>query len=407
MPLRVFRSTPAILLALLFSVTTLLTLTVAVEANMAVSRPEFREGDRVVEPAGSLRGVHIERETLLIDMRPLAVGRPVIVEANYRVRNDGERRDINLIFIAQALAPDENAGVWSGSHWVKDERAGRSNASESGIGSGVWLDSQPVSSTASDEITYALPKSWQTPDTTPTLEGRRETLPYKVTSNGTISFSVSLAPGAHTFRVRYAARPAAYSAVDSDAVYWQLGYVLAPAREWASFGGLDARVLLPRGWRSASAPSLRREGDTLVGSWDEIPADALALTVQTNERTTTDVGDYWVGLIVVGALLLPLAGLVGWFVGRALGERRRTSAWALLLAPLVALASAILAGACAELISRPPAPKQAAFNQPGDYSLLITAPLLIAIFLLSLVAAQLCAFLARRRDVKRIEASNR
>jgi len=33
---------------------------------------------------------------------------------------------------------------------------------------------------------------------------------------------------------------------------WQLGYVLAPAREWGGFGRLDVRVELPRGWEAAA-----------------------------------------------------------------------------------------------------------------------------------------------------------
>ncbi|HEY0077991.1 MAG TPA: hypothetical protein VGB73_05045 [Pyrinomonadaceae bacterium] len=370
-----------------------------VRANMAAPQPESRAGDRVVEPAGDLKSVHIERETLTVDLRPLAEGRPAVVEAIYRVRSDGaETQTLNLLFLADALAPQSPGGWrWEDSRWVARKTGGQARPE-----TGVWLDNQPVQTETSERPKTHLPPSWRSPETTPTLRSGEEELPYDVTSGGAIAFRVVLTPGTHVFRVRYEARPAAYSGVSSSAIYWQLGYILAPAREWASFGGLDAKVLLPRGWKAATAPAMRREGDTLTASWNEVPADALAITVQTSEETVSNVAHYWMWLIVFSLLLAPLAGFVGWKLGRKLSERRRTSAWALLVSPLVAALSVFLSSLFAELFSRPSAADQAAFNRVGDYSFIITAPLLLLAFLLTLFVTQLCAFLARRRAARRL-----
>ena len=372
---------------------------VVVRANMAAPQPETRPGDRVVEPAGDLKSVHIERETLTIDLRPLAEGRPALVEAIYRVRSDGaETRTLNLLFIADALAPKSPGGWrWQNSRWVSSREGARERPE-----TGVWLDNQPVRTETSERPDIRLPSSWRAPRTTPTLGNGEEELPYDVTSGGTFNFRVALAPGQHLFRVRYEARPAAFSGVSSAAIYWQLAYILAPAREWASFGGLDAKVLLPQGWKAATSPAMQREGDTLTASWNEVPSDALAITLQTSEQTVSNVAHYWTWLIILALLLAPLAGLAGWITGRKLGERRRTSAWALLISPLVAALSTFLSSLFAELFSRPSAADQAAFNRVGDYSFIITFPLLLLAFLLALCVAQLCAFLARRRAFKRL-----
>jgi hypothetical protein len=163
---------------------------------------------------------------------------------------------------------------------------------------------------------------------------------------------------------------------------------------------LEAEVLLPRGWRAASAPEMKRNGDTLAAVWREIPADALALTVQTHERTTSDTEKYWLTIIVVGMLLAPLAGLAGWKLGGWLGGRRRTSAWALLLSPVAATIAVVVAANGAEFVAAPLAPNQAVFNEVGNYNGLITFPLLVLVFFASFIVMQVVTFIARRRAFK-------
>ena len=369
----------------------LLSAATAARANMAEPRPAWRAGEVGGEPGGGLKAVHILRETLLIDLRPLRSGRPARVEATYRLRNEGGERAFDLVFVAAALAPQDAAGgwVWRGSRWVREAGDGAAEG-------GVWLDGQPVP--ASGIAAGELPKNWAPPSETPALDGRgAEALPYNVEGQGAISFRLTLPPGEHTVRVSYEARPTAYSGVTSNAVDWQLGYVLAPAREWGSFGGLDAKVLVPEGWRVASSPEMTREGDALVASWDALPADALAVTARTGQRTVPDPLVYWKALIVLGALFTLPAGFAGWKVGRRLGERRRTIAWALPVSPLVALLLCLLASLVATLLAAPTAPDQAVFNGVGNYNAVVTFVLILLGLALHSLVSLAGAFVAHRR----------
>lgn len=366
----------------------------AARANMALREPASRPGVRVAEPdGGGLNRVHILRETLLIDLRPLRAGRPALVEAAYKVRNDGEARDVELVFVAAGLAPRGEAGgwVWRRGRWVREASVGATTES------GVWLDGRPVPASESSGEVFA--KAWETPPETPGFPERGvEPLPYKAEGEGTaINFRLGLAPGEHEIRVRYEARPSAHSDIKSDAVYWQLGYVLSPAREWASFGGLDAKVLFPEGWRVAASPEMRREGDALVASWDALPADSLAVTVQTDGRTVYNSGTFWMALIILGVLYAVFAGYAGWKAGRWLVARRRTWAWALVFSPVFALLLCLLASLVATVVSAPTAPDQVAFNRIGGYDFILTFFLLFVSFALHSLVTLTTALVAWRR----------
>lgn len=356
---------------------------------MAERRPGSRPGDAPREPSGGLKSVRVLRESLVIDLRPLEAGRPAVVDVTYAVRNDGGARDLELVFVAAGMRPGA-AWAWDGRGWAPDPARGRPEG-------GVWLDGSPVEARA-EAGAQGLPREWTSPDATPALDPARDALPYESRGEGTLSFRVALAPGAHELRVRYEARPGAYADAESDAVYWQLGYVLAPAREWGGFGGLDAKVLLPEGWRAASRPEMRREGDALVAHWDALPADALAVTAQTDERTAHDPVLFWKALLAQGALFTALAALAGWRLGGWLGRRRRTSAWALLVSPPIAALLYALSYLVAAVLSAPRAPGQAAFNQVGNYNVIVTFFLFVVITVWHFLVTQVAAFVARRRE---------
>jgi hypothetical protein len=330
-----------------------------------------RAGSAVGEPSGDLKSIRIEREVLTIDLRALASGAPAVVEAIYKIRNEGETRTVELVFVANAMTAD---------------------------GGGVWLDGQKVSSTnASAE---GLPESWKPPQTTPGINGGSP-LSYEVKREGTLSFSLELTAGAHTIRVRYQAQATGHARGDSPNVYWQLGYVLAPARQWAGFGGLDTTVLLPTEWKAASDPAMRREGDTLVGNWSELPADALALTIQSPPASQALYTVLRIAVFIVG-LCACLA--LGWFFGGWLGRRQRTSAWALPLALVAALVwgfafflgSVIVMNALKER-----AGSQASWVY-GYGDIFISMFYLLLIVPLGLIVTQLAAFIAARRASKLI-----
>ncbi|HEX8361226.1 MAG TPA: hypothetical protein VF613_14020 [Longimicrobium sp.] len=295
---------PALLAALLATVP------VAVWANMA-EPPEpapVRAGDVLGEPAGGLRDVFVEHERLNVDLRPLAKAKPAVVEATYRTRNDGAPRTLDLLFVADGL---RGAGE-------------------------VWLDGRPV---ASRRVTPGpLPASWRAPATTP-APGRGEALEYQAKHAGALAFQLPLPAGRHEIRVRYPAQASVFQTSGLMPV-WQLGYVLAPAREWGGFGRLDVRVEVPKGWGAAATPALRHEGGALVGSWRGIPADALALSVQEPEPRSGWRYGVWLAFCAVGLWLCVRGGRLA---GEALGRRGRGAAWALPVTMALATAWTIAA----------------------------------------------------------------
>jgi hypothetical protein len=265
--------------------------------NMAAP-PEpltLHSGSRLGEPAGALAGVAIEHETLDIDLRPLKAEKPALVEAVYRVRNDGPARTLDLLFVANGLARGSTV---------------------------VSVDGRPVS--AAPGTAGALPASWRAPAATPAPEGAPGAIPYEPRSEGTLAFRAALPAGRHEIRVRYPAEASVYSRNELTPV-WQLGYVLAPARDWASFGTLDVRVRVPRGWTAGSSIPLQRRGSELTGSFRGVPADALALAVQRPRPSMMPLVLLWVAL---SAALLVCFGWLSRRMGMALGRRGKSSAWA-------------------------------------------------------------------------------
>jgi hypothetical protein len=267
--------------------------------NMAAPPPPrtVHRGSPLGEPAGGLRDVFIEHETLRMDLRPLARARPALVEAVYRVRNDGAARSIDLLFVANGLKDGATT---------------------------VSVDGKPVAATRG--AAASLPPGWRAPAATPPLATADTTpLPYEPRGEGTLAFRVALPAGRHEIRVRYAAEASAYQQNDLTPI-WQLGYVLAPARDWAGFGALDVRVEVPRGWSAKSSLPLRRDGNALAGTFRGVPADAIALSVQKPEPSS---GAWYLLWLVLAAGALALCAAAAWRLGAALGRRGRSSAWAL------------------------------------------------------------------------------
>ncbi|MBC8869735.1 MAG: hypothetical protein H8E44_09975 [Planctomycetes bacterium] len=272
--------------------------------------PPHVPGRLIGEPNG-LESVAIKHERLTFDLRPLAGGGSAQVEALYTIENTGEERTVDLVFVSGPMVSDSAA---------------------------VVLDDQPIA--AVWKKVDALPPAWQTPDSTPAIGGKG-TLPYEADAALEIPhFSITLKPGAHQLRVSYSAKPTSYATGGSPRLYWQLAYILAPAREWAGFGGLDVQVQLPKGWRFASTLPLTRAGDQLTGSFGELPADAIAMTAQARGMPIVGAVVFW------SSKLLLLACVVGgpvilWRLGRRIGRLRgrrlRSVLWALAVSPFAGI----------------------------------------------------------------------
>lgn len=239
-------------------------------------RPPSYGGQIVAEPIG-LKEVVITRETLTIDLRPLAANEPARIEAVYHLNNLGEERVFEMVFAADS------------------ERTAEFK---------VWLGDEPLVGVLVDQ--KDPPASWQPPKQTPGIHdgqgisylqyGRRKVAP--------IAFTVRLAPGAKQLKVSYPADTSMHRQ-GTPTVYRQFAYLLAPARECVNFGGIDITIQLPEGWQAAWTPKLTREGDVLRGSFAELPADAIAVTIQALP------GEAYESLVQGGQILLGFTALAG------------------------------------------------------------------------------------------------
>lgn len=349
-------------------------------ANMAAP---IQPGTIVGEPMAALRGLAIEREKLDIDLRALDTEMPsdgdtppafgtVLVSTVYNVRNDSAARTITLEFVAEAIDT---------AHWS------------------VFVDGRRIASTY--RTASALPRSYAAPLTTPGIDGGQ--IEYEGRVPGVIRFDAPLESGRHTIRVEYIAR-ATRHVVDHPLVHWQIGYILAPARQWQSFGGIDMTVTLPPRWGVATNPSLERHNDVLTGHFDGIPADAISITARARHR-------WWFAYLewIPSALVTLVGAYAALRSGRRLGRRLvradRKIAWAI---PVSVGAGFVLATATfatgflgAEIIESQIGAGQQAW---GNYDFIFYQLMFTTVaFIAGTVAAQSGAALSLRRARRRYD----
>jgi hypothetical protein len=277
----------------------------------ADAAPPYVPGDPVGVPSGPVRDVFIEHEDLSMDLTgvgaPLftaADDRTVAIDARYTLRNDGPAQGVDFVFVTASLAVPRSQ---------------------------VLFDGSPVASSTGP--LGSVPTSWMPPHGTPSLDGRPD-LDYNVYKAVAITFHVEMAAGRHTMETRYNAVPAQQSGSgeNGDTRWWQLAFVLSPARQWGGFGDLDVSVRVPPGWQAAVRPVLSRHGNLLTGHFIGIPADAIAITSRMPIPTDWTAPGWVAGSLV----LLGLAVAIGWLLGWKIGW------FSVLLAPLFAIALAVV-----------------------------------------------------------------
>ncbi|MGD1903257.1 MAG: hypothetical protein ACFB9N_13575 [Geitlerinemataceae cyanobacterium] len=265
-------------------------------ANMA--SPQF-DGDSVGAPFMSAPAsgadlssadIDVLGETLTIDFRRIDRDRAVDIEAVYQLDNPGAPGRLDLVFVAPSARAIS-----------------------------VELDGQLLTA---EPVDLTLPDTWQPPDRTPRSD-RTGTLEYGARSSGTFRFAADLPTGNAAIAVRYTVVPGTYDA----GVYrdYQIGYVLAPIRDWRSFGNLDLIVRIPDGWQLGSSALVTGEGNELRGEFEALPDDTLGLAASPRRSGlrylltvhSRTVG-WWIGL--VGAAIA--ARTVGRLVRRRIGVRK-------------------------------------------------------------------------------------
>lgn len=284
-------------------------------ANMA---EPYDPGSPVGEPTPNLDSIRVLHEDLVLDMRGVDRRESAHVRATYRVMNDGAAKRLELIFIAGQL--------FDSSHTFA-----------------ITIDGRSVPGSIVDSI--GGPVEWNLPGYTPGF-GRSDSLDYRVlyeyteeyggeleevgpanerpvrfaaTTRG-IRFSIDMPEGEHTITVEYDA-DAAGNGWHRPVYIWQLGYVLSPVRTWAGFGGLNATVLVPEGWEAAVLPEMERRGDSLVGSWDELPADAITVSTRTVVSGTMLGMADWVPYLLAILIILLFSVRLGVRHGKRIAER--------------------------------------------------------------------------------------
>ena len=259
------------------------------------------------EPRG-VKEVGITHERLTIDMRPVAALRPVEVEAVYFLNNAGPQKKLDLVFI-------------SGVPEVTDFE--------------VSLDGHPTVSrlvpVPEDRAPVKKPPpNWTFPDRLP---GIGQEIAHGMFRTGlfptdSLAFTVELPRGTSTLRARYRA-PAAGADEGYPTATWEFPYILAPARDWDSFGRLDVTVHLPEGWQWTSRPALESDGAVLRGGFEGLPADYLIVAA----RKPIGPGFEWVQGISVGlyGVSVVFGGILCWwfgrFGGRLLGGKVANESW--------------------------------------------------------------------------------
>lgn len=251
-------------------VAVLVALTSSARANVAAP---WIEGGTSGEASG-IGTVTIKREELTIDLRPAATVEPAKIRVVYHLDNPGDEKPLDLVFV-------------SGSFVTKFAPT---------------LDGKALEYTMSTPRDAAAP--WTGPSGTPDFDGGEVSYKAEITPVG---FHMTLPSGTHDLVIEYSARMGGRHDHEPT-VKRQLVYILAPAKTWGGFGGLDITVHVPNDWRAIASLPLQRSGDTLTGSFATIPADALGITLQAKPSVLYSISTRALQV----QLILVLIG--GWFV---------------------------------------------------------------------------------------------
>lgn len=257
----------------------------AVWANLG---PPSYGGQVTAEPIG-IDGIEITHETLTIDLRPIAQKNLAQVEAVYHLYNEGDEKQLDLLFALGTLGTEDFQ---------------------------VWLNDQAITSAPAPNT--PLPSSWEAPEYTPRIDNKPLDYLRHSIQVTPMALAVTMPSGKQDLKVRYAAQTATHL-LGKPTIYHQFAYILAPAKAWSAFGGLDVTIHVPPVWQVATTPDLTRKGDMLTGTFTELPSDAIALTMQAPAGWAYRPVKYGTqGLL--GLTWLGGVGL-GWWLGRTKGRQ--------------------------------------------------------------------------------------
>lgn len=250
--------------------------------------PPSYGGQVTAEPIG-IEDIEITRETLTIDLRPIAQKDLAQVEAVYHLQNEGDEKQLDLLFALGTLGTENFQ---------------------------VWLNDQVITSQPAPNA--PLPQNWEAPEYTPGIDNQPLDYLRHSTQVTPMALSVTIPPRKQNLKVQYSAQTATHL-LGKPTIYHQFAYVLAPAKAWSAFGGLDVTIYLPPKWQVATTPEFTRKGDILTGQFTELPGNAIALTIQAPVGWAYYPVKYG-SQVLLGLVWLGGLGL-GWRLGHTKGKQ--------------------------------------------------------------------------------------
>lgn len=256
------------------------------------------------EPSG-LQNIRIVSERLTIDLRGCDgsdvapsttdsfMKQPVgKVEAVYSLHNRGLEQEVHLVFAAGALIERDAIHVSINKKPVPVLQSKANNPNWAAIirKSGINRQNGP----------YWYP-------------------PYEATN---FSVRLKIPAGFSTLRADFR------TLVGNDrstlpTCHWEFIYLLAPARDWGAFDKLEAKVLIPPGWKAESNLDLQRNGDILSGTFDRIPDDSLNLAIRMPpEPILEHIEEVRRLTWLVVAASVPMIFFATWIFGRKIRSRK-------------------------------------------------------------------------------------
>ncbi len=255
-------------------------LLLAIGCNLRDTRANL--GAPPVPKAGNIAGdsyftqMSVLQEELTINMADINTGKPVKVRAKYVIDCPQLLRNIQLVFVANALTESRYR---------------------------VELDNTLINGYLSTFDT--IPGHWLPPDSIP---GYGEKIPYLYSRNGLISFRFdSLPAGQHILIVDYDADASQWYENEDLSVTNTFVYILKPTDKWKRFANFHLVAFYPAGWEFSSNLQLERAGsNSLHGDWKALPGDYLTLAVRKPASTPEHLSFLFVGISWVAFLSLSL-----------------------------------------------------------------------------------------------------
>lgn len=254
--------------------------------NLILFLPAKANISQLYSPPGQItaepqlgRHFTVESEELFIDLRDAIHSGPAKISAVYHFSCDTDAAKITLVFVANNLLRN-NYRILLDGHTVP--------------GDTISLDSIPPS--------WRVPELIELPEKSFAVHYQGDSYSYY---NEYISFSVPVNSGQHELKVDYEAelREEYYAGAT---ISHNLLYMLSPARDWKSYGGLQLKLAVPEEWALNANLKLQQENGFYTAKWNQLPADYFFVETHVQAENGYLIEDrfLWTGWILSAVLIV-------------------------------------------------------------------------------------------------------